>query len=62
VCADLSEPETAAREFHALEEAGRIFPTARRLLLTLSADMPPFEVTAGVSVEPAYAWILAGDR
>lgn len=62
VCADLSEPETAAREFLGLEEAGRLFPQAGRLLLTLSAEAPPLEVPAGVSVEPAYAWILAEDH
>lgn len=57
-CADMSDQETAKREFLSLEEAGRIFPQARRLILTLTAETPRLEVPEGITVEPAYAWIL----
>jgi predicted AAA+ superfamily ATPase len=61
VCADATEPATAARETQALEEAGSLFPGATRRLLTLTADAMPAEVPAGVIAQPAYEWLLAVD-
>jgi hypothetical protein len=58
VCADASAKETAARELRALEEAGRTYPDAGRLLLTLTRDGSPSSETPGVTVRPAYDWML----
>src|SRR5205814_10344073 len=60
VCADLSAPETADRECQALEEAVREHPRAARRLLTLNADPVSAKVPAGVTVQPAYQWLLDG--
>lgn len=59
VCADSSNPEVADRELRALEEAGEMFPKARRRLLVLTRDGVPRQVPAGVVVQPAYEWLLA---
>lgn len=58
VCADASEPATAARELRALREAAALHPGARQWLLTLTRDGLPAEVPAGVSARPAYEWML----
>ncbi len=58
VCASATEPATAERELRALEEAGRLFPNAKRLLLTLTRDGFPARVPAGVVVQPVYEWML----
>lgn len=58
VCADASDPTTAAREFRALDSAGVEFPQARRLLLVLTRDGFPAEAPAEVAVRPAYEWML----
>ncbi len=58
VCADLSDPATAAREYRALAAGGEMFPDARRLLLTLLRDGLPAEVPAGMEVRTACEWFL----
>jgi hypothetical protein len=58
VCADTTAAETAGRELRALMEAGRLFPRARKRLLTLTQDGLPREVPAGVLAQPAYVWLL----
>lgn len=58
VCADASDPATAAREVRALVEAGSRFAQARMRLLTLTRDGLPSETPAGVVAEPAYVWLL----
>ena len=58
VCADMSEPSTAAREFRALDAAGAQHPQARRRLLTLTQDGLPAQAPADVDVRPAYDWML----
>ena len=62
VCADLSDPATAARESRALAAAGRRFPQARRRLLTLTQDGFPAESPAGTEVQTAWEWLLEGAR
>ena len=62
VCADASDPPTAERELRALVEAGSIYPAARRRLLTQTRDGAPAEVPAGIIVQPAYEWLLGGER
>ena len=57
VCADISEPATARREFQALEAAGTLFPQARKTVLTLTHD-PYGETPSGVDVRPTYEWAL----
>ena len=58
VCADASDPATAERELRALLEAGEAHPRARKRLLTLTRDAAPAETPPGITVEPAYEWML----
>lgn len=58
VCADASSPDVLARELRALDEAGRIYPRATRLLLTATRDALPAELPAGILAQPAYEWML----
>ena len=58
VCADLSDPATAAREFRALAAGGVLFPQARKRLLTLTRDRLPAEAPADVEVQAACEWLL----
>ncbi len=58
VAAELHDPDTARREFAALAEAKEMFPTARRRVLTLTADPLPFEPPPAVEVGPAWQWML----
>ena len=58
VCADASDTSVADRELRALADAGRLFPTASQLLLTLTRDGAPAETPAGIRVQPAYEWML----
>lgn len=60
VCADASGADTAARELRALHEARKIHPVARPWLLTLTRDGAPAAAAEGVTVQPAYQWMLAG--
>jgi len=59
VCADPTAAAVAERELRALEEAGQLFPEATKRLLTLTHDAVPGEVPAGVTVQPAYQWLLS---
>ncbi len=58
VCANASDSVTAERELRALTEAGQTYPDAARRLLVLTRDGAPADVPAGVSVQPAYEWLL----
>jgi uncharacterized protein len=58
VCAEAGAPDTVERELRALMEAGRLFPRARKRLLTLTQDGLPREVPADVLAQPAYVWLL----
>lgn len=58
VCADMAAPDTAERELRSLMEAGRQFPQANRLLLTLTQDGLPRETPADILAQPAYVWLL----
>jgi hypothetical protein len=60
VCADASEPATARREVRALMAAKEVYPEAILRLLTLTRDGVPTEAPAGLVVQPAYQWMLAG--
>ena len=62
VCADLSDPATATRECRALAAAGKLFPRARRRLLTLTQDGMPTEPPAGLEMHRACEWLLEGAR
>ena len=57
VCAGLSDPATAAREFRALAAGGEI-PGARRPLLTLLRDGLPDEAPADIELRTACEWLL----
>jgi len=61
VCADATDPETARRELRALCEAARLWPRARRWLLTLTRDRLPPEPPDDVTCESAYFWMLTSD-
>ena len=59
VCADPSAPMTMDRELRALTQAAGADPRATRRLLVLARDQAiPMEKT-GISVQPAYEWLLA---
>ena len=58
VCADLSDPATAAREQRALAAAGKRFPDARKRVLTLTRDGFPAEWPVGTEVRTAGEWLL----
>jgi len=58
VCADAGDPNTSQRELRALVEAGNLFPTARKVLLTLTMEGMPREAPPHVSVQPSYVWML----
>ncbi len=58
VCADLSDPATTERESRALTAAGKLFPRARKRLLTLTHDGIPAELPAGIEVHTACEWLL----
>ena len=65
VCADVSRPETPARELRALGAAAREHPRAVRRVLVLDRDALATPIEApGVVVQPAYEWLLAeaGER
>ncbi|MDO9265038.1 MAG: hypothetical protein Q7U02_13805, partial [Desulfosalsimonadaceae bacterium] len=59
VCADATASETAERELRALAAAGKRFPEARKMLLTLTRDGLPANAPDDVIVQPAYVWLLA---
>ena len=59
VCADASEPATAARELRALAAAGRQFPRAATRLITLTGAAVPVTPPPGTTVQSAAEWLLA---
>lgn len=62
VCADPKAPETMDRELRALTEAAQTEPRATRRLLVLHRDQAiPGRASeeSGISVQPAYEWLLA---
>ena len=59
VCADASEPATAARELRALAAAGRQFPRAAKRLITLTGAAVPVTPPPGTTVQSASEWLLA---
>jgi predicted AAA+ superfamily ATPase len=59
VCADLSAPETIARELRALKVAAKEYPRAARRLLVLDRDALTQVNAPAVVVQPAYEWLLA---
>lgn len=58
VCADASDPATAERELRALQAARTIHAGASGRLLTLTRDGVPGAAPPGVTVQPAYEWLL----
>jgi len=59
VCADPTAADTMDRELRALQAATAEYPRARRRLLVLNRDQVPTRTTTpGVSVQPAYEWLL----
>ena len=58
VCADLTNRETAEREFHSLIEAAPEYPTATRRILTLNRPGLLPEIPGGILVQTAYEWML----
>lgn len=50
---------TIDREPRALIEAGKLFPRARKRLLTLTPESIRATIPADVVVQPAYEWFLS---
>jgi hypothetical protein len=59
VCADVSSPETLAREIHALAAASKEYPRAKPRLLVLDRDALFSVAVDSVRMQPAYEWLLA---
>jgi len=59
VCADLSSPETRARELRALTAAANDHPRATPRLLVLDRDAFSRAGPPGIEVVPACEWLLA---
>ncbi|MEP7011401.1 MAG: hypothetical protein ABJC13_13855 [Acidobacteriota bacterium] len=59
VCADLSAPETRARELRALNAAGASYPHARQRLLVLDRESSASADVPGIEVRPAHEWLLS---
>ena len=59
VCADLSSPDTRARELRALTAAAKDYPRATQRLLVLDRDARDHADVPGIEVLPAYEWLLA---
>jgi predicted AAA+ superfamily ATPase len=59
VCADVTAEATLARELRALVAAGRTHRRAAPRLLVLDRDSATRVGAAGVSVQPAYEWLLS---
>lgn len=59
VSADLTNAKTRDRELRALAEAGEEHPRAARRLLVLDRDAVGGARAPGVSVQPAYEWLLS---
>lgn len=60
VCADASDPQTAAREIRAIQAAAATHPTAVSRLLTATSAGLPSSIPDALTVEPAWQWILRG--
>ena len=58
VCVDAGKIEIAQRELRALEAAGKQYPKANRLLLTLTQDVAPVTAPSEVLIQPVYEWML----
>lgn len=58
VCADLTDPETQARELRALRQAAATWPEAELLLIALAAP-PGLAVPEGVTLHLAAEWLLS---
>lgn len=58
VAATATDAATAAREFRALETAGKAHPRASKRLLTLTQDGLPGNIPPGIQAQPAYEWLL----
>lgn len=58
VCADLSSPDTLAREVRALQDAAHLWPQASLQLITLSAP-PAGAIPAAVELHLAADWLLS---
>jgi len=59
VCADLTNSETADREFRSLIEAAPNYPTATRRILTLNRPGILPAIPKGILVQTAYEWMLS---
>lgn len=59
VSADLSAPETLARELRALSGAATEHPRAARRVLVLDRDAVVQQRVPRVKIQPAYEWLLA---
>ena len=59
VCADLSSPETRARELRALAAAAGLHPRATQRLLVLNRDALGAPGDSPVEQQPVYEWLLS---
>ncbi len=62
MCADVSEPNTLARETRALAAGAREHPRATPRLFVLDRDAQARVRAASVDVQLAYEWLLAAPK
>lgn len=60
VCADVTDAQTLSRELRALEAAGKEHRRAERRILVAGQNDLPRSGEPGVTIQPAYEWLLAG--
>ncbi|MEI6178991.1 MAG: hypothetical protein WCS43_19020 [Verrucomicrobiota bacterium] len=58
VCADPDDSATLFREARALEDAARVFPTARKFLLIAHSRLPKPAVPHGIEVLTTWQWMI----
>ena len=58
VCAEIGNQATLERELRALTDVAKMYPRATRRLLVLNSDGLTGVNASGITVQPAYEWLL----
>ncbi len=58
ISADASDPASAERETRALLDAGELLPKAQNACSPLTRHCQPRSAPPGITVQPAYEWLL----
>lgn len=58
VCTSIDDPETRERECRALQDAGKDYPRAKQVILTLESRLPFPSVPDPIHIQPAWGWMV----